>query len=401
MKKCPICRSKNILFFYEKKNFSYFTYPLKDTSKKTIKEKFSKKIFKNLKFKLCNICGHIFLSTLPNEKILDILYKKYYLYFSAKKQKKFSITLRENLFMTELEKLRLNNKNTLEIGCNDGYLLNLLNKKKYKVTGVEPGSSANMAKKNGIKVYKEYFSPNLFKKRNENFDIIICRHLIEHIKKCDNFIVNLKKILSNDGIIALELPNVEHYVKKSSSETFFLQHYHYFSTYSVKKLFSQNGMKVFKIVNFSGDMVVFAKRDKKNVNIIAANKWKKEAKNFNKNIKLKNQNIKKFLFKNMKNKKKILCWGAGGYLYQLFNSFPFMKNFVSYIVDTDKSKWGLSFIDNNIKIVSPNSINLIDYKLIIISSSMFIDSIEKELLIRKFKGRIASINPKTFVKNIS
>ena len=78
-----------------------------------------------------------------------------------------------------------------------------------------------------------------------------------------------------------------------------------------------------------------------------------------------------------------------------------MKNFVSYIVDTDKSKWGLSFIDNNIKIVSPNSINLIDYKLIIISSSMFIDSIEKELLIRKFKGRIASINPKTFVKNIS
>ena len=103
----------------------------------------------------------------------------------------------------------------------------------------------------------------------------------------------------------------------------------------------------------------------------------------------------------MKNKKKILCWGAGGYLYQLFNSFPFMKNFVSYIVDTDKSKWGLSFIDNNIKIVSPSSINLIDYKLIIISSSMFIDSIEKELLIRKFKGRIASINPKTFVKNIS
>jgi 2-polyprenyl-3-methyl-5-hydroxy-6-metoxy-1,4-benzoquinol methylase len=401
MKSCPVCKSKKILFFYEKKNFSYFTYPLKDRSKKNIKKKFSNNIYKNIRFKLCNKCGHIFLSTLPNEKILDTLYKKYYLYFSAQKQKKFSITLRENLFMGELEKLSLNNKNTLEIGCNDGYLLNLLKNKKYKVTGVEPGSSAITAKKSGIKVYKEYFSSNLFKIRKENFDIIICRHLLEHIKNCDNFILNLKKILSNDGVIALELPNVEYYVKKNSSETFFLQHYHYFSTHSVKRLFSQNGMKVVKIVNFSGDMIVFAKRKTTKVKNLAPSLWIKKAKKFYKNINDKNKNIKNFLLKNIKNNNKILCWGAGGYLYQLFHSFPFIKKFVSFIVDTDEKKWGLSFIDNNIKIVSPNRINLAKYKLIIISSSMFINSIIKELSIKKFKGRVASINPKTLIKNIS
>ena len=92
--------------------------------------------------------------------------------------------------------------------------------------------------------------------------------------------------------------------------------------------------------------------------------------------------------------------GAGDYLYQLFHSFPFLKEFISFIIDNDKKKWGLTFIENNIKIISPKKVNLKKFKIIIITSSMFLQSIKKDLLTRGFKGKILSVHPKLKKINI-
>ena len=78
---------------------------------------------------------------------------------------------------------------------------------------------------------------------------------------------------------------------------------------------------------------------------------------------------------------------------------PFLfEEFVSYIIDSDKKKWGLSFIENNIKIIA--QVNLKKFKVIIITSSMFLQSIKKDLLARGFKGKILSIHPKLKEINI-
>lgn len=400
MKKCPICKSEKNSFFFQKKKFSYFTYPMKDNSKNKLLKKYSKRLYMNAIFNSCKKCGHIFLKSSPSSEILDILYKKHYIYFSADKQKKFSLPLKENFFLQQIKKIKLNNRKTLEIGCNDGFLLSELKKRNYDVTGVEPGSSAIAAKKNGLRVIKNYYSPNIFKKNNEKFDLIICRHLLEHIKNCDAFIKSLKKIMQNHATLAIEVPNVSYYIKKNSSETFFLQHYHYFSIYSLEKLFNQNEMKIFKSVNSEGDIIIFVRNSKKKSKKNSLSSWKKRILKFHKDIQIKSSKIENFFKKNIDENEKILCWGAGGYLYQLFHSFPFLKEFISFIIDNDKKKWGLTFIENNIKIISPKKVNLKKFRIIIITSSMFLQSIKKDLLTRGFKGKILSVHPKLKKINI-
>ena len=400
MKKCPICKSEKNFFFFQKKNFSYFTYPMKSYSKNKLLKKYSKKLHMNAIFNNCHNCGHIFLKSSPSSEILNILYKKHYIYFSADKQKKFSLPLKENFFLKQIKKLKLKKRNTLEIGCNDGFLLNELKKRNYDVTGIEPGSSAIEAKKNGLKVIKNYYSPDIFKKKDEKFDLIICRHLLEHIKDCDNFIKSLKKIMQNNATLAIEVPNVSYYIKKKSTETFFLQHYHYFSIYSLEKLFNQNEMEIFKSVNSEGDIIIFARNSLKKSKENSLTFWKKKTLRFHKDIKLKSLKIENFFKKKIRKNEKILFWGAGGYLYQLFHSFPFLKEFVSCIIDNDEKKWGSSFIENNIRIVGPNKVNFKNFKIIVITSSMFLNSIKKDLLAKSFKGKILSFHPKLKEINI-
>jgi len=121
LKKCPVCYKKRTYLFLQKSNFSYFTYPLKQISKKKLIKKYTfKKLFENLKTKLCLNCGHIFIYSLPNEKILKCLYENHYIYFLSENQKKLSIDSRENKFLLELRSLNLDKPQILEIGCNDG-----------------------------------------------------------------------------------------------------------------------------------------------------------------------------------------------------------------------------------------------------------------------------------------
>ena len=67
----------------------------------------------------------IFFEIFTNSEILDILYKKHYIYFSADKQKSFHCN--KEIFLQQIKKIKLNKK-TKEIGCNQGFLLNELKK---------------------------------------------------------------------------------------------------------------------------------------------------------------------------------------------------------------------------------------------------------------------------------
>ena len=61
----------------------------------------------------------------------------------------------------------------MEVGCNDGILLN--NFKKYEHLGIEPSRNVfNIAKKKGLKVLNRFFNRDLIKLKevNKKYDII-------------------------------------------------------------------------------------------------------------------------------------------------------------------------------------------------------------------------------------
>ena len=53
---------------------------------------------------------------------------------------------------------------------------------------------------------------------NENFDVITLWHVLEHIEDFKTLLINLKKLLNDDGIIILGLPNNNSYDAKTYLE---------------------------------------------------------------------------------------------------------------------------------------------------------------------------------------
>ena len=352
--------SSNIINFGD---FPYINSPISKSQEKKIISKFQiNNLFENLKIKYCSKCKHLKVNSSINQKLLNFFYSEFYNYPSFIKKK--YLPKREKIFLEKFLSFFKKNKSKdiLEIGCFDGILLKELKKLNYKVEGCEPSDGANIAKKNGIKVKKDFFKPQMYKKK---FEIVIARHVLEHLEKPYFFIKKIKDVLNKDGYILIEVPNIVFYIRNGLLEVFSLQHLHYFTPQSMAKLFEDAGMEICKYYETPENLIFFAK--------------KKQIKIKRKKIKT-NINIKKFLNKIKKNKikiskelekfknKNVLFWGAGGFFIAAINLYDIKPEISRYIIDSDLNKQNKFFLGNNLKILSPEKIKNFKIDLIIITS---------------------------------
>ncbi|HET8753308.1 MAG TPA: class I SAM-dependent methyltransferase, partial [Salinimicrobium sp.] len=91
----------------------------------------------------------------------------------------------------------------LDIGAGTGDFLVKAKTKNWNVDGVEPNPEArNLAAKKGIGMYKdtENFS-------SSTFDVITMWHVLEHVPDLDLQINELFRLLKNDGLLVIAVPN--------------------------------------------------------------------------------------------------------------------------------------------------------------------------------------------------
>lgn len=101
--------------------------------------------------------------------------------------------------------------NILEIGCGDGGNLLPFSEMGCNTTGVDIAESRI---KDAKRFFKEanakgaFIASDVFKINDlENcFDIVICHDVLEHIDNKEQFLIDLKKFLSKDGIIFMSFP---------------------------------------------------------------------------------------------------------------------------------------------------------------------------------------------------
>ena len=105
-------------------------------------------------------------------------------------------------------------QNILEIGCGDGSLIKLFDNNKNKIYGCEINP---IVKKIGLKKEIKYLNNY----NNKKFDIIILSHVFEHFLNIRDEIKVLHKCLNKDGIIYIEVPNIDNFSKQSVDEKIF------------------------------------------------------------------------------------------------------------------------------------------------------------------------------------
>ena len=230
---------------------------------------------------LCLNCGLVFI---PKDKS----YQKYYKqggYFkespnlSLRKElisRSLLISQAENYVKSLLCLYIINfyNKSVLDVGCAYGEILYYLkNKYHCKVLGIEPSKETAHL---GEKMFNISITQNILEEfhTKEKFDIIICRHTLEHV---DNPLLFLKKIgilLKEKGLLYLEVPNILKPSGGFSLDKFlYEEHLQTFSAYSLFKLLEISKLYTYEYSDY--DFLKFfcgtQKKNRKKISIINSN----------------------------------------------------------------------------------------------------------------------------------
>lgn len=346
--KCPLCFSKNIEKIYCQKNIPVFNNIVYDNAEE------SKKCKKGvIRLMLCNNCGFVFNSQL-NKKLLK--YNKDY--DSNRSFSDYYNKYVDNLIKLLVDKYQIRNKHILEIGGGDGaFLKSLCKQSDSKGTGFDPSYKGKKQIGN-ISFVNDYFSK---KYSNTKTDIIVLRHILEHIENPNNFLSSiLDNINTGESIIIIEVPDFDWILKHQTYWDITYEHCNYFTVESIKNLFKLKKTALIDIFNsFSGQY------------LIAIGKFKSTSANYNEPSMLSENYIKNIqdLINNLKIKKnkvnsilgkikKFTIWGIAGKGVIFINMLDekILKK-IPFVIDINKNKQGKYCPGTNKKIVAPTILN--------------------------------------------
>ena len=98
-------------------------------------------------------------------------------------------------------------------------------------------------------------------KINEKFDVITSFQVLEHVENPKIIMRKIKKILKNNGILYIEVPDAKASIEGKYREEFFIEHLHVFSMKSLRNTLKKIKFKIIKIKSIkenSGKYTLYA-----------------------------------------------------------------------------------------------------------------------------------------------
>ncbi|MEO6883623.1 MAG: class I SAM-dependent methyltransferase [Bacteroidia bacterium] len=207
----------------------------------------------------CAKCGFKFTNPRPEEANLGDYYKSEDYISHSNSSKGFINSIYQFVRKyTLIKKLQLverlnrgNKKNILDIGCGTGEFLNICKKAKWNTFGIEPGSDARKyASENYFLNVKEEAELKDFS--NNQFEIITMWHVLEHVSKLNERILELKRLLKKDGTLLIAVPNcssLDAKIYKQFWAAYDLpRHLYHFTPKDIEFIFAKHEMKVTQVL---------------------------------------------------------------------------------------------------------------------------------------------------------
>jgi 2-polyprenyl-3-methyl-5-hydroxy-6-metoxy-1,4-benzoquinol methylase len=212
---------------------------------------------KGLKVVRCNHCGFVFMNPQPSLKELITFYPDSLHESKRKSRLRFLKELYEKIRLRQvLHEAKNHPKNILDIGCSNGFFLELAKSKGLKIYGTEFG-------KNQINYLKKNLTKNIYASERElignvKFDIITAFDVIEHLQEPEEFIKNCSKLLKEDGLLVvmtMVLDSWSYKTFKGKVSWLSDQHLFYFTRGNFKKLLERNGLEVYKTRTYNKSLL--------------------------------------------------------------------------------------------------------------------------------------------------
>lgn len=219
--------------------------------------------YKDYEIYKCRSCSFVFYKPIPSDHDLDVVYSKYTREQYITEDSRIKI---KSEFRHILEKFQI--KKVLDIACGECYMLEILRELDASIS--LNGTEHESAIQNFVNKDINYIEGGFYPETDEKYDLIIFTEAIEHINDVNNFLKNIQRLLSKDGVIYITTPNfnsIERYLMQSKwGMVMPPEHLSYFTPRTLDKVMNDNGLKkvylktenisIFRIMEF------FNKRNK-------------------------------------------------------------------------------------------------------------------------------------------
>lgn len=218
---------------------------------------------------ICRSCSFTELNPKPTEDELNKFYSELY-------RKKYSnqneVTedviayeqLRANRIVTVIKEYFKNSySNILDIGCSSGTLLKNISNLSLKpvLYGIEMNDNYRKYIINNKIADKDKISNDdineYYKDKENKFDFISIVHVLEHLRHPKKTLESIYKLLKDDGIMYIEVPNLKTPYNNLKKEYFAIYHLYYFTEKTLRYLLEITGFEIIKEQQIANTSICF------------------------------------------------------------------------------------------------------------------------------------------------
>jgi SAM-dependent methyltransferase len=275
----------------------------------------------------------------------------------------------------------------VELGSNDGYLLQYFLAKGVSVLGVEPARNvAEVAIAKGVPTVTKLFGRQTARElvtEGRQADLLCGANVLAQVPDINDFVGGMKLLLKPGGVATVEFPHLMRLVEENQFDTIYHEHFSYFSLTTVERIFAAHRLTLFdvdQLPTHGGSLRIYARHaedeGRRVEHRVGELRAREEASgfgrldrytSFSEQVYETKRRLLEFLIVAKRRGKRVAGYGAPGKGNTLLNYCGIGTDFLDYTVDRNPYKQGKFLPGTHIPIHPPARIEETrpDYVLIL------------------------------------
>src|SRR5438552_2329425 len=275
----------------------------------------------------------------------------------------------------------------VELGSNDGYLLQHFVAKGIPVLGIEPAQNvAEVANARGVQTRSVFFGPEVagqLRAEGPAADLVVGNNVLAQVPDLNGFVAGIQTLLADTGVVTIEFPHLLRLVAGTQFDTIHHEPVGYFSFLVAERIFAAHGLRLFDVEELrthGGSLRIYAGHAEESGTPESEDVTRLRAREasaglnrletyaaFTEQVHETKRRLLEFLINVKRAGKHIAGYGAPGKGNTLLNYCGIRTDFLDYTVDRNPYKHGRFLPGTHIPIHAPEKIRQTrpDYVLIL------------------------------------
>lgn len=275
----------------------------------------------------------------------------------------------------------------IEVGSNDGYLLQYFVQRGVPVLGIDPAANvAEAALARNVPTRVAFFGATTATEvvsEGRRADLVVGNNVLAQVPNINDFVLGVAIVLAPTGVATFEFPHLLRLMDENQFDTIYHEHFSYFSLLAVERIFAKHDLTVFDVEEFpthGGSLRLYLRHadqdgppidprvDRLREQELAAGLDQMAAyAAFEERVRATKRALLDLLIELKDAGHTIAAYGAAGKGNTLLNYCGIREDYIDYVVDRNPYKQGLYLPGSHIPILHPDHIGATqpDYVLIL------------------------------------